>query len=247
MTVTAYEAILIDVVITIQKKNYIDAIKSGFVLIFSATLVSTLFQQFLDRKIEKIIASPTGLSSMIWVWGFLSLLAALIFPLMQSILCSFYLTQDSDIRKKLNYFLKNNFELSLIETLRAWGKSFLWFFVFIIPGFVKYSYYMLAPFVVLFSKLYQTGEVDALELSEKIFKKYWVYFSLQLFLFYFLLPMVLSTSLDQYRSFDMHPVSAGISLVFETSMVLLFHYLILQKIFLFLQNEKDLNYVATDV
>ncbi len=212
-------------------------------LIFSATLVSTLFQQFLDKKIEKIIGSPSGLNSMIWVWGFLSLLAAVLFPLIQSLLCSFYLSRSLCPQKKITTFISEYFELSLIETLRAWGKSFLWFFVFIIPGFIKYSYYTLAPFVVLFSKMYSLGETDALKISEKIFKKYWVYFSIQLFLFYFLLPLVLSTALDQYRSFHLHPATAVLSLIFETLFILLFHYLVLKKIFLYLIQEKDLSYV----
>ena len=226
-----------------QKKNYIDAIKSGFVLIFSAALISTLLQQFLDHKIEKIIASPTGLNSMIWVWGFLSLITAVLLPLIQTLLCSFYLSRNLMTEKKINLFFSEYFELSLVETLRAWGKSFLWFFVFIIPGFVKYSYYMLSPFVVLFSKMYSLGETDALETSEKIFKKYWIYFSIQFFLFYFLLPMIMSTALDEYRSFNLHPGTASLSLVFETLMIMLFHYLILKKIFSYLIQEKDLSYV----
>ncbi len=246
MTAAGSEAILIHVVISIQKKNYINAIKSSFVLIFSATLISTLIQQFLDNKIEKIIGSPAGLDSMIWIWGLLSLLSAILFPLVQSLLCSFYLSQEFNIEKNVSSFVKTNFELSLIETLRSWGKSFLWFFLFIIPGFIKYSYYMLSPFVVLFSKKYSVGEIDALELSEKIFKKYWFYFSVQLTLFYFVLPAVLSTTLDQYRAFDLHPLTATLSLVFETLMILFFHFLILNKIFNYLINEKDLLY-ATDV
>jgi hypothetical protein len=243
LTVTVYEAILVGVVITLEKKNYLNAIKSGFVLIFSAMLASALVQQFLDSKIESIIQSQNGINSMIWVWGFSSLLAALLFPLIQSLLCSFYLASEYNTHTQLRNYFSNYFELSLIETLRAWGKSFLWFFVFIIPGFVKYSYYMLAPFVVLFSKLYDQGQVDALEVSEKIFKKYWIYFSVQLFLFYFLLPLLLSTVLDDYRSFNTHPLTASLSLVFETLMILLFHFLILKKIFSYLTQEKDLHYV----
>lgn len=231
------------VVMMIQKKNYIDAMKSGFVLIFSATLIFTVLQQYLDSKIEKIIQSPTGLDSMIWFWGFLSLLTALLFPLLQSLLCSFYLTVEFSIDKNIKLFFSRFFEMSLIEVLRSWGKSFLWFLLFIIPGLIKYSYYMLAPFVVLFSKLYQIGKVDALELSEIIFKKYWIYFSVQFFLFYFLMPVVLSTALDQYRTFNAHPFSASGTLAFETLMILFFHYLILRKVFQHLNETKDLIYV----
>lgn len=240
LTVIESEAILKPVVNYLNKTNYINAVKSGFVLIFSATLFSTLAQQFLDRKIERIIQSPTGLNSMIWIWGFLSLVAALLFPLIQSILCSFYLSQKNLKLKSVQGFVADHLELSLIESLRCWGKSFLWFFVFVLPGFVKYSYYMFSPFFVLFSKKYKSGEADALLISESFFKRYWIYTSVQLTIFYFILPMVLSTVLDQYRSFYFHPASAVVSIVFETLMILLFHLLILNKIFIFLNTEKDL-------
>ncbi len=224
----------------LKKNNYFDAIKSGFLLIFSATFLAALIQQFLDRKIERIIQSPTGLNSMIWIWGFLSLLAALIFPLVQTLVCSFYLAKKDTALEKLSSFFSENLELSFIEMLRSWGKSFLWFFVFIIPGFVKYSYYMFAPFIVLFSDQYKKGQIDALVLSEKFFKKYWIYTSVQLTIFYFIMPLILSTVLDEYRSFYIHPITATLCLVFESFMILLFHLLILDRIFTFLNNEKDL-------
>ncbi len=246
MTVTQSEAILNDVVITFEKKNYLDAIRSGFVLIFSATMISTLATQFLDSKIEKIISSQNGLSPMIWIWGFLSLMTAILFPLLQSLLCSFYLSKNFLPEKKFSTFLKSHTELSLIETLRSWGKAFLWCFAFIIPGLIKYSYYLLAPYIVVFSKMYQLGDIDALNYSEKIFKKYWAYFSVQLFIFYFLFPALLSVIVDEYRQLNLHPLSAAFSVALEALIILFFHYLIFKKLFFYLQNEKDLNY-ATDV
>ena len=65
------------------------------------------------------------------------------------------------------------FELAFVETLRAWGKTFLWCFLFIIPGLIKYTYYLMAPFVVLFSRKYAAGEEDALKYSEQLSKKFW--------------------------------------------------------------------------
>lgn len=240
MTVANSEAILNYVVMYLKKNNYIDAIKSGFLLIFSATFLAALIQQFLDRKIEKIIQSPSGLNSMIWIWGFLSLLAALIFPLIQTLLCSIYLSKkNADVMDVQKTFYES-FELTFIEMLRSWGKSFLWFFVFIVPGFVKYSYYMFSPFFVLFSEKYKNGSADALEISEQFFKKYWIYATVQLTIFYFIMPLVLSTLLDEYRSFYIHPITATLCLVFESFMILLFHLLILDRIFTFLNNEKDL-------
>ena len=51
--------------------------------------------------------------------------------------------------------------------------------------------------------------------SAEIFKKYWAYFSVQLFIFYFLFPALLSVIVDEYRQLSLHPMSATFS-VFPT-------------------------------
>jgi hypothetical protein len=181
-------------------------VKTAFLPIFSAMLVSSLAQQFLDKKIEGIIQSPQGLSSMIWLWGFLSLLAAMLFPLFVSLLCSYFYAFNHT--KFLKVFAQNHLEKSLIESLRAWGLSFLWGFLFIIPGIVKYSYYMFSPYVVYFSTRYQNGEKDALDLSKEVFLAHWIPYSVYILLFGFVFPMILSSALDQYRIFNLHPISA---------------------------------------
>jgi len=197
----------------------------NFLLIFLAVLVAALIDQSLNRKIELVIKSPEGLSNMIWIWGIASLASSLFFPLLISMLCSYTLSMAFTSKRTL---MKDKFELALIETLRSWGKTFLWCFVFIIPGLIKYTYYLMAPFVVMFSKEYEQGNVDALELSEKISKKFWWRLNIWLTLFYFFVPLALSSGLDEFRTFQLHPATATLSALFETILVFVFHFLVLR-------------------
>ncbi len=215
--------------IKIEFKN---TFKSGFLLVFSALLVATLVDQLLSKQIEDAIQSPNGLSNAIWFWGALSLASSLFFPLLLSLLCCHALTSP---QATVTDFLKNKLELGLIETLRGWGKAFAWCFVFIIPGLIKYTYYLLAPFVVMFSKKYENGEVDALEHSRTIAKLFWWKLNLWLTLFYFLIPLATSTFLDEHRIFKLHPYQAAVCVLLETVLVFAFHFLILKSFLQVLQ------------
>jgi hypothetical protein len=207
----------------------------NFLLIFLAALIAALTDQSLNRKIEQVIKSPDGLSNMIWVWGIASLGSSLFFPLLISMLCSYTLSNAFNSKRTM---LKEKFELALIETLRAWGKTFLWCFVLIIPGLIKYAFYLLSPFVVFFSKKYAEGKVDALEMSEKIAKKFFWKLNIWVTLFYFLLPIALSATLDEFKVFQFHPISATVCVLFETILIVVFHYLIL-KLFIRYLNEVE--------
>ena len=215
--------------------NFKKILSPSFLLIFLAVLIGTLVDQSLNKQIELVIKSPDGLSNMIWVWGLGSLTSSLFFPLLISMLCSYTLANIFFSKRKL---LSEKFELALIETLRAWGKTFLWCFVFIIPGLIKYTYYLMAPFVVLFSKKYERGEVDALVYSEQLSKKFWWRLNLWLTVFYFIIPLVLSSGLDEYKLFSAHPITAALGVLLETVLVFAFHYLIL-KLFITYLNEVE--------
>ena len=194
-------------------------------LVFSALMLSTWIDQLLNKHIEAVIQAPSGLSNMIWFWGALSLATSLFFPLLLSLLCCHSLTT---LQVGAHQFLKNKFELGFIETLRAWGKTFAWCFVFIIPGLIQYTYYLLAPFVVMFSKKYAAGEVDALEHSKKIAKAFWWQLNLWLTVFYMVIPLAVSALLDERRVFTTHPVTATLCVVMETVLLYAFHFLILK-------------------
>lgn len=206
-----------------------------FLLIFSAVFFSTLIDQLLQKQVENLISSKDGLTNMIWVWGGLSIINAILFPVLISLLCAYVLVNTN---QKIKTFLAENIELSFIETLRAWGKTFLWTFVFIIPGIVKYINYILTPFVVMFSRKYKNGEVDALKYSTLISKHFWWSIKLWLGVFYVIVPIIFYALFDDYRVFSTHPIAAS-ALVFLNAVIqILFHFVIL-KLFIKYLNEVE--------
>lgn len=206
-----------------------------FLLIFSAVFFTTLTDQYLQNKLELLISSKDGLTNMIWLWGGLSVLNSLFFPLLISLLCIFALVFSD---KNLSQYFGENLELSLLESIRAWGKTFLWSFVFLLPGVWKYINYFLAPFVVVFSKKYKNGEVDALEYSTYISKNFWWSLKLWLGVFYVLVPIIMYVLFDSYRLFSTSPVSATALVLARSFVELLFHFIIL-KIFIKFINENE--------
>ncbi len=162
-------------------------------------------------------------------------MSALFFPLLISVLCAYVLIITN---QKINDFFAENLELSLIETLRAWGKTFLWSFVFLLPGVIKYVHYILTPFVVMFSRKYKNGEVDALEYSTVISKHFRGMLNLWLAVFFVVVPIFMYAIFDEYRVFSTHPVAATILVFVEAVILLLFHYLIL-KLFIKYLNEVE--------
>ncbi len=220
---------------TINKLSYFKALKSSFLLIFLATLVYRIVDQFTTKQIESIIRSSEGISSNIWFWGALSLVLSILFPTLVAII-SLYALKNNSLRK-FGSFLIDKLELTVLETMRAYGVSILWGFLFIIPGLIKMSYYYLTTFVVLFLPEYDEGKVDALKKSEEISKHHWMTLNLLVTLFYLIIPVITSTIFDEYTVFDKHPVSAAAYCGLEAIFTLLFHYIVL-KLFI--------NYFITD-
>ena len=86
----------------------------------------------------------------------------------------------------------------------------------------------MAQFVVLFSKRYAAGEVDALKYSELLSKKFWWRLNLWLTVFYLIVPLILSMTMDEYKLFQLHPWTASLSVLLESILVFIFHFLILR-------------------
>lgn len=211
---------------TINKLSYFKALKSSFLLIFLATLVYRIVDQFTTKQIEVIIRSSEGISSSIWFWGALSLVLSILFPTLVAII-SLYALKNNSLRK-FGSFLSDKLELTILETMRAYGVSILWGFLFIIPGLIKMSYYYLTTFVVLFLPEYDEGKVDALKKSEEISKHHWMTLNLLVTLFYLIIPVITSTIFDEYTVFDKHPLSAAAYCGLEAVFTLLFHYIVLK-------------------
>lgn len=224
--------------------NIFTALKIAFLPIFLALLISGNLDQFINSKIEAILRSPQGLSQTIWLYGAISIFSSLFFPLIISFFASFALAssiQDVDyarfVPKNFKGFFKQHFELSSLEMIRSWGKTFLWTFLFIIPGIVKFFLYMPTPFVVLFSKRYQAGEVDALKLAQQISKKHWFWLLIYMTLFTFVLPITISLVMDEYRVFRDYAVFATLLTAIDAVIVIIFHYYILKLILKFIKDD----------
>ncbi len=208
------------------KVSYIKALKASFLLIFLATISYRIADQFLTRQIEGLIKSSDGIGSMIWLWGGLSLILAIAFPTWVSVI-SIYALKNNSVRN-LRSFLKNNFELAVLETLRAWGYSFLWALLFIVPGLIRMSFYYLTLFVVLLLPEYEKGEVDALKKSTEISKVHWFKLNFLVFAFYIFMPLLITTIFDEYIIFIKNPMTAVMFAAIETLAILLFHYIVLK-------------------
>jgi len=206
-----------------------------FLLIFSAMFLSTLTDQFIALKVERLVSSPKGLSDMIWVWGLLSLVSAIFFPMLFAVLCSYNIVKRPP---KLSDYFKENLELSMIESLRSWGKSFMWSLLFILPGIAKFILYTLTPYVVLFSKKYKDGSVDALQYSTEICRANLKKINTWLTVFYLVIPVLIYAVAEPYRLLRDYPFAGTFIVFIRTLTEYGFHYMML-KIFFKYVNEAE--------
>ena len=214
-----------------------------FLLIFSAAFLSTLTEQVITKQVEQLVRSKDGLSGMLWVYVSISLASAILFPIFTGMVASFSILRDSlksqDDKISFFKFFKSRLELSLIESFRAWGKGFLWCFVFILPGIWKFISYILTPYVVLFSQRYQRGEVDALEYSAVICKKYFKRINWWLTVFYLFIPIAIYAVAEPYRLFDRTPFAATALVLIRAVTEYAFHYFMLKIFFDFINEEEN--------
>lgn len=214
-----------------------------FLLIFSAAFLSTFIEQVVAKEVEQLIRSKDGLSSMLWVYVGLSLISSILFPVFTGMLVSFNILRDSfktpnSTNSFLDFFIEH-VEQNLIESFRAWGKGFLWCFVFILPGIWKFISFVLTPYVVMFSERYRRGEVDALEYSALICKKYFKRVNWWLTVFYLILPITLYVVAEPYRLFNRTPFAASILVFIRAVSEYAFHYFMLKIFFDFIKEEEN--------
>ena len=204
--------------------------------------MSTLTEQLITKKVEALISSKDGLSNTIWLYVGISLLSAIFFPLITAMLSSFNILKESlkakDPQISAGAFIIDKIELSMIETLRAWGTALLWCFAFVLPGIWKFIAFILTPYVVMFSKKYQEGKVDALEYSSEICKAYFKRVNWWLTVFYLFVPIILYFVGEPYRLITKTPVIATLLILVRTVVEYLFHYYMIQ-IFIDFINEHE--------
>ncbi len=150
--------------------------------------------------LQTLFRSPSGTPNWVWFIAIFSVLLNLFFPL----LITYWLL--AQLKKTPTW--RGDFQQMVIEHLRAWGHVLSWSFLLFLPGIWKWLSYTFVPFVVLFSRKYQTGQVDALKHSSKLFRKTWWKIIPIILIFSLILPMGLTANFDQYRIIWENPIGA---------------------------------------
>lgn len=194
--------------------------------------ISSIFEQFLVRQIERLINSADPSTLSLILYGALHLLNGIIFPTLVSVLVLSRLRNAHQIPAAASYKIEASpFEQLFIETLRSWGMTIWWFFVLILPGLYKFIAYSYVPYIVFLNPAYDHGQIDALKASEQQFRRRWMATTLVFIVFYFVFPIMLSSFLDSYRDFNNTPFLA-ILVSALNGLISLLAFLLLAEMFL---------------
>lgn len=197
------------------------AFKKISVLLFVASLITSQIDLYVSSQVENAIRDPRGLSNAVYLYGFLSMVISLIFPILLILICLFGLSEYEKPFSALVGFFKRYLNQMMIEILRSWGKILQWSLLLIIPGVIKYLFYTLVPFVVTESRTYDRGETDALEMSTRLVKKNFGWILLLVFIFHILIPGMLTSLFDEYRLLWQTPVACLLLNLLDTYLLLL--------------------------
>lgn len=176
--------------------------RTGWVL-FLLSALAAVSEQSLNHLMQNELASHDGASSIIWLWGGLSLLSSLIFPPLLILFTLAALQKENGWRN----FLTKNAQYLIIEEMRTIGQCFSWGLLFIIPGLVRMIQLVFVPFIVLCDPAYSRGEIDALKSSTRTANMKFFKIIGLLIVFSLLIPFA-STFIDEYKMLQEHPVSA---------------------------------------
>src|SRR5690349_2836939 len=86
--------------------------------LFVLTVIGAVIDQWITGRMEDMLLSPEGTSRLVWVYGGISMVWSLLYPL-AALLLILWSVQSQPFVK----FWGETFPQSLIELMRAWGKS----------------------------------------------------------------------------------------------------------------------------
>lgn len=179
----------------------LNVLKSVGIALFLITVIGVGLDQLITVKMENLLMNPQGTSQFIWILGLASLLLNLTYPLL------FLLVALSGFsNQKVGSFVGRNWNQTMIEEMRVWGKSMLWSLVFIIPGLVQFLRLVFVPFIVTMDPKYAEGSVDALEKSKQLSRGK-IGRILALFIAFSIVIPMLFTSVDEYKLLWKTPLS----------------------------------------
>jgi hypothetical protein len=202
-------------------KENLQVFKTIALPLFLLVILSSTLDQYLNMRVEEILRDPTGINSSFYIFGFVSLVSGVVFPVFLFAFALYGLRSLENWKQGLGEFFHRYISQIFIETLRSWGKTLLWGLFFIVPGFWKFLEYSLVPFVVAASPRYDLGQEDALEASSHIFRKHWGKILALLVFFHILIPLVLTGLFDAYRLIWKTPVQSLLLSLLDTYLLLL--------------------------
>lgn len=142
------------------------------------------------------------------------------------------------------FMIQNNFKLVSIEFLRTVLRTLVGFVCFIIPGIYLTVRYIFVPFVVMGSRKYQEGKVDALKESWKLstgimWPLAFCFIFTQLFVAYLELGLAPTLNLIYPLARSEELMISTIGQVLLSYPVQVFLYLIIARLFLLKMNETE--------
>jgi hypothetical protein len=216
----------VQTVTSILRKIPLTTWLSGFLIL----LIYEALDAGVNDVLEVLFKSSEGTPNWVWFIAAFSVFINIIFP----IGLTFWLLSSLKATRSWS----GDFQQLLIETLRVWGKILLYSLALIIPGAYKWLSTTFVPYVVLFSKKYHEGQLDAIAGSKKIFKQAWGRTILILLIFSVVVPLIVTANLDQYREIWVHPLGALCVGVIEYFSLIFSLFLFL---FLFIKVSREVN------
>ncbi len=188
----------------------------AFIHLLPLIIVGLFIEQWLAVAIQETLGGQNPSNLAIVTLGAISILHSLIFPLLGTLVVVACIQGLAPHRVLLQHF-----QLLLKEEMRVWGKSMLWSYLLLVPGFIKYLQYSFVPFVVMTDAEYQAGRIDALEASKKQSKG-----ALGRLFFLFIVSGVawplLTSAWDESKIFLKSPVTALGFAVVEMTLLVIF-------------------------
>lgn len=199
------------------RTQYILALKKGFLTLLIVHIIYAILDQLLSSALDKTLLDTNGSQTFaLIVFGSFSMLLNLGLTTLLSFYSFFLLAQVGGQYSSPFYsFFTQKLESFFIENLRSWGRIFLYSLCLILPGIRKALQLSMVPLVTLFSESYQSGEIDALEESQKITRGQLLRVMGIFFIFYVIFPLFMSIAFDEYRIFWETPLSAFLLVVGE--------------------------------
>lgn len=201
-------------------------LKRAFPLVFPLIVLSSNLEQLLNKLIESAIRNPNGVQTDIIFYGAASILWSTAFPIFVTTCVLFFLCSETGFQGTPREFFKKYLNQLYIEIMRSWGRALQFGLLFIIPGIWKFIKFFYVPYIVVGSRQYDAGNIDALKMSESVFNKHKTMTLLIFFIGYLFIPLFMATLFDGYRSLFQTPLQSLILNAFDTYVLILVNFIL---------------------